>query len=482
MTSHQVAPHPGVYIIGGPRMDTGPPDVSRQVSDQPDVDVEGEDDDDKETGCCLWLPSSNILPSSLTATPVYDEYSNKALAMNIVSTALILFDYGSDISVAFWLRKEKDSDFFMACTILLIVLPLIVVNLFSLVWYSQDHLVHPSGFVPRRSHLTTWPRRLLLLAHLIGLGPVVRQLQIIALGRREQKSEWRKKGRHAGPYCLTLDPNTPLANKEYMELYMARKYYERDAAYLALIDSFIQDAPQLILQLYILLARHPNDLLYWETALSQLGSVLLSLVSLSGALVSYQQASRWADAARPQYTPIAVAAQWLWRLLILSGRMFVFCIFLTVHLQEFFLFVGLHYLLMLVWLLLMRTNFCGSIDGVRRPVEEVVYNLVIAAVLLFDIVNIKEGATRLKNTFFYILFGLEQAGLAAAWYLATNRESADIDGPHLRPWSHDPHWQTAVLALVPATYVGGLLFLCIYYKVLHPGGRMPNPGHSASIL
>ena len=28
-----------------------------------------------------------------------------------------------------------------------------------------------------------------------------------------------------------------------------------------------QDAPQLILQLYILLARHPKDLLYWETAL-----------------------------------------------------------------------------------------------------------------------------------------------------------------------------------------------------------------------
>ena len=48
------------------------------------------------------------------------------------------------------------------------------------------------------------------------------------------------------------------------------------------------------------------------------------------------------------------------------NRMFVFCIFLTVHLQEFFLFVGLHYALMLAWVLLMRTNFCGSIDGVRR--------------------------------------------------------------------------------------------------------------------
>ena len=49
--------------------------------------------------------------------------------------------------------------------------------------------------------------------------------------------------------------------------------------------------------------------------------------------------------------------------------MFVFCIFLTVHLEEFFLFAGLHYLLMLTWLLLIRTNFCGSIDGVRRSIK-----------------------------------------------------------------------------------------------------------------
>ena len=84
---------------------------------------------------------------------------------------------------------------------------------------------------------------------------------------------------------------------------MTRKYYERDAAYLALIDSFTQDAPQLILQLYILLARHPQDLLYLETALSQLGSVLLSLVSLSGALVSYQQVTRVVAIPRPAAAP-----------------------------------------------------------------------------------------------------------------------------------------------------------------------------------
>ena len=139
----------GVYIIGGP-----PPDVTRQMSDQPDLEEKVEKKE--ATGCCLWLPSTSVLPSSLTTTPVYDEYGNKALGMNIVSTALILFDYGSDISVAFWLRKEKDSDFFMACTILLIVLPLIVVNLFSLVWYSQVlSLTHPGGLLHDRPSIVS---------------------------------------------------------------------------------------------------------------------------------------------------------------------------------------------------------------------------------------------------------------------------------------------------------------------------------------
>ncbi len=37
--------------------------------------------------------------------------------------------------------------------------------------------------------------------------------------------------------------------------FYTRLYYERDAAYLSLIDSFLQDSPQLLLQSYILLTR-----------------------------------------------------------------------------------------------------------------------------------------------------------------------------------------------------------------------------------
>ena len=50
-----------------------------------------------------------------------------------------------------------------------------------------------------------------------------------------------------------------------------------------------------------------------------------------------------------------------------------------------------------------------------------------------------QNVARLKNLFFYILFGLEQAGLVAAWYLATHR------WPTWLAWfSLACHWVTMV--------------------------------------
>ena len=115
----------------------------------------------------------------------------------------------------------------------------------------------------------------LIMSHVLLLGPIVRQFQIISLGRNENEENISMNGR--------------------VNVYLKRKYYERDLAYLNMIDSFTQDAPQLLLQVYILLSIHNEELQHWETAVSQLGSVAMSLLSLSMSLVSYSQAIRWAD-------------------------------------------------------------------------------------------------------------------------------------------------------------------------------------------
>ena len=423
-----------------------------------------------------------MITHALTTSPVYDQYSNKSLGLNILGIILYLVDYVSDIVVAYLLEEETGHStiYFRTWTIVLIVVPLLVVNLFSLVWYHQDHIEHPGGFCPRKEKRERKERLTLIVCHMLCLGPVVRQVQIIWCGRQEQQYTAKHGHEHAaGPYCVNANQKN---SGKYLELYMTRKYYERDSAYLALIESFIQDAPQLILQLYILLSRHPDDLVNVETALAQLGSVLLSLLSLSLSLVSYAQASRWADPNVPQMTPLAVLVQWLWRLFMLSGRMFVFCMFLTVCLNEFFVFLGFHYLLMLLWILFMRSNFCGSIDGVRRPVSELVYNVVMAFILVFDIVNIKEGPTRLKNLLYYSLITAEHGVLMYFWYRKTSSNLAGLDTATHLPWSHSARYHMVSLAMVPALECCGLVFLFIYYTKLHPAGSMPDKTQAARII
>ena len=61
----------------------------------------------------------------------------------------------------------------------------------------------------------------------------------------------------SGPYCLNPRQSFQSNGINY---YSLRKFYERDSAYLGLIEAFIQDGPQLVLQLYILAVRHHDDL------------------------------------------------------------------------------------------------------------------------------------------------------------------------------------------------------------------------------
>ena len=146
--------------------------------------------------------------------------------------------------------------------------------------------MHEGGFCPQPNKRSFKERIILLISHLLLLGPVIRQIQIIVIGLEE-----KKKSKDPDLLRDTNGENSR-ESEQLLLTYMKRKYYERDLAYLNMIDSFTQDAPQLLLQVYILLAVDNDDLQHVETAISQLGSVILSLLSLSLSLVSYSQAQR----------------------------------------------------------------------------------------------------------------------------------------------------------------------------------------------
>ena len=55
----------------------------------------------------------------------------------ILSILLSLSDYGSDIAVAILLSREEDTDWWFALTLTLILVPLTLVNTFSIFWQHQ---------------------------------------------------------------------------------------------------------------------------------------------------------------------------------------------------------------------------------------------------------------------------------------------------------------------------------------------------------
>lgn len=77
---------------------------------------------------------------SLKKSPVYDPFTRKSYLFAIVSIGLNLSDYGSDIAVAILLRREHDTDWWFSLTVALIILPLFLVNIFSIFWFHQVRL------------------------------------------------------------------------------------------------------------------------------------------------------------------------------------------------------------------------------------------------------------------------------------------------------------------------------------------------------
>ena len=66
---------------------------------------------------------------------------------------------------------------------------------------------------------------------------------------------------------------------------------------------------------------------------------------------------------------------------------------------------------------MQRTNFCGSgDDGTPRPISEFIYNLVMAFVLVYDIVDLKDGPTRLKHLAYYVIVAIENGALLGIWF------------------------------------------------------------------
>nr|XP_033791184.1 XK-related protein 4 [Geotrypetes seraphini] len=268
------------------------------------------------------------------------------------------------------------------------------------------------------------------LVHILQLGQLWRYFHTIYLGIRSRRS----------------------AGSDRWRFYWKMVYEYADVSMLHLLATFLESAPQLVLQLCIIVQTHSLQAIQGLTAAA-------SLVSLAWALASYQKALRDSRDDKKPISYMAVIIQFCWHFFTIAARVITFALFASVFQLYFGIFIVLHWCIMTFWIVHCETEFCIT------KWEEIVFDMVVGIIYIFSWFNVKEGRTRCRLFIYYFVILLENTALSALWYLYKTPLILNA-------------FAIPVLCVVFSSFLTGIVFMLMYYAFFHPNG--PRFGQSPS--
>lgn len=186
-------------------------------------------------------------------------------------------------------------------------------------------------------------------------------------------------------------------------------------------------------------------------------SASASLVSLAWMIASYQKVLRDSREDKLPMSYKGAIVQILWHLFTIAARAIAFALFASVFQLYFGIFIVTHWCIMTFWIIQGETDFCMS------KWEEIIYNMVVGIIYIFCWFNVKEGRSRYRMCIYYIITLSENAALTTLWFLYYNRETtSDFDA-------------LILVCVVSSSFALGIFFMFIYYCLLHPNGPMFGP-------
>ncbi|XP_016387373.1 XK-related protein 6 [Sinocyclocheilus rhinocerous] len=389
------------------------------------------------TSSCYWGCRSACLHYLLgKGRDVRRPPHEKRLWLDCLWIVLALLVFFWDVGTDLWLALDyyfKQDYLWFGLTLFFVLVPSVLVQILSFRWFVQDYTGGGLGSVEglssslgpgvhgraRCCRMSVWVWQTLI--HILQMGQVWRYIRAMYLGiqSRRQKENQRR-------------------------FYWAMMYEYADVNMLRLLETFLESAPQLVLQLCIMIQKNRAETL-------QCVSAVASLLSLSWVLASYHKLLRDSRDDQKSMSYRGALVHLLWRFFTISSRALSFALFASVFHIYFGIFVVLHWCAMAFWVIHGGTDFCMS------KWEEVLFNMVVGVVYVFCWFNVKEGRTRFRMVVYYLLVLVENTILTALWY--TYRDPVTTDS-----------YAASALCGVFLCFASGVACMVLYYSVLHPMG------------
>ncbi|XP_037668580.1 XK-related protein 6 [Choloepus didactylus] len=359
----------------------------------------------------------------------------------IVLALLVFFgDVGTDLWLALDYYRKGDYGYF-GLTLFFVLVPSLLVQSLSFRWFVQDYTGGGLGAVEglssrgppmmgavyvrggpgaqRLCRLSVWIWQSVI--HLLQMGQVWRYIRTMYLGIQSQR------------------------RKEHQRrFYWAMMYEYADVNMLRLLETFLESAPQLVLQLYIMIQKNSAETLPCVSSAT-------SLMSLAWVLASYHKLLRDSRDDKKSMSYRGALIHVFWRLFTISSRVLSFALFASIFQLYFGIFVVVHWCAMAFWIIHGGTDFCMS------KWEEILFNMVVGIVYIFCWFNVKEGRTRYRMFAYYTIVLTENAALTFLWYFYRDPETTDS-------------YAVPALCCVFISFVAGIAMMLLYYGVLHPTG------------